>query len=813
MNLADLLVEGKAVIVDGAMGTLLQAQGLARGECPEGWNLLYPERVQAVHAAYLAAGAQIIETNTFGANRVKLAAYGLAAKVREINAAGVRLAREAAGGRALAAASIGPTGRLFAPWGDLTFEEAYAVFAEQAEACAAAGADILWVETMGELGEARAALLAARETGLPVVVTLTFSNGARTLTGTDPVTAAVVLTHLGAAAVGANCSGGAQELWPVLAEMARATALPLVVQPNAGLPRPEGGQSVFPVGPEEFAAWGKRFLDLGVALLGGCCGTTPAHIAALTAAVKGRAVPARSVIPGAALSSRSRTVFVGSGCPPLLIGERINPTGKKALATALKARAWDEVVALGRSQEEEGAGALDVNVGLPGGPEPELLRDAVRALGAQLGSPLVLDSANPQALAAALPEYPGRALINSVSGRPESLAAVLPLAKKYGAAVVALTLNEQGIPPRAEERVAVARRIVAAAEQAGLARQDVLVDCLTLTAGAAEAGPRETLRAVRLAKDLGLSTLLGVSNVSHGLPGRETLNSTFLAMALAAGLDAVIADPASTRIKETLLAGAALTGRDPGAKRYIETVAGKAPAAPKGGEVAREGEVNRSKGANLGQALRRGEKDALVRGVQEELAAGRDPLELLNTDLLPALGQVGEMYARGEYFLPQLLLSAEAMEAALGLLERAIGTAGVARAGRVALATVAGDIHDIGKNIVAALLRANGFQVVDLGRDVPPEEVVAAVAGGVDAVGLSALMTTTLPSLEQTVQAVKRAAPHLPVMVGGAVVTEEYARSIGADGYAADGVGAVALARQLIARAQQSKEVETDAHA
>lgn len=812
MNLFDLLADGKAVIADGAMGTLLQAQGLKRGESPESWNFIYPERVQAVHAAYLAAGAQIIETNTFGANRVKLAAYGLAAKVREINAAGVRLAREAAGGRALVAASIGPTGRLFAPWGDLTFEEAYAVFAEQAEACAAAGADVLWIETMGELAEARAALLAARETGLPAVVTLTFSDGARTFTGTDPVTAAVVLAHLGAAAVGANCSGGPKELWPVLAEMARATAVPLVVQPNAGLPRLEGGQSVFPVGPEEFAAWGRRFLELGALVLGGCCGSTPAHIEALAGAVKGGNVPGRSVIPGLALSSRSRTVFVGTGHPPLLIGERINPTGKKALAAALKARAWDEVVALGRAQEEEGAQALDVNVGLPGGPEPELLQGAVRALAAQLSSPLVLDSANPRALAAALPEYPGRALINSVNGRPESLAAVLPLAKKYGAAVVALTLDEKGIPPRAEERVAVAQKIVAAAEKAGLSREDVLVDCLTLTAGAAEAPPEETLRAVRLIKDLGLSTLLGVSNISHGLPERDAINSAFLAMALAAGLDAVIANPASARIKETLLAGAVLTGRDPGAKRYIEILAGKEQADPTSGKAAREGGTARTEEMSLGRALRLGEKEALVKGVRQALTAGRDPLELLNAELLPALSAVGEMYARGEYFLPQLLLSAEAMEAALKLLAEAIGTSAVARAGRVALATVAGDIHDIGKNIVAALLRANGFQVVDLGRDVPVERVVAAAKDGVDAVGLSALMTTTLPSLEETVRAVKKVAPHLPVMVGGAVVTEEYAKSIGADGYAPDGVGAVALAQRLIAQAKRKEEAK-DGHA
>lgn len=800
MKLSDLLAEGKAVIADGAMGTLLQAQGFAPGECPESWSLLYPERVQAVHAAYLAAGAKIIETNTFGANRVKLGAYGLAAKVREINTAAVRLARETARGRALVAASIGPTGRLFAPWGDLTFAEAYSVFAEQAQACAAAGADVLWIETMGELAEARAALLAARETGLPVVVTLTFGDGARTLTGTDPVTAAVVLSNLGASAVGANCSGGPRELWPVLADMARATAVPLVVQPNAGVPAALQGQSIFPVGPAEFATWGRRFLELGVCILGGCCGTTPAHIEALAAAVKGHSVPGRSVIPGLPVSSRSRTVFIGSEHPPLLIGERINPTGRKALAAALKSRAWDEVVALGRSQEEEGAGALDVNVGVPGGPEPELLRGAVGALAARLGSPLVLDSANPEALAAALPEYPGRALINSVSGRPESLAAVLPLAKKYGAAVVALTLDERGIPPRAEERVRVAQRIIASAEKAGLRREDVLVDCLTLTAGAAEATPLETLRAVRLAHDLGLSTLLGVSNVSHGLPGRETLNSAFLAMALAAGLDAVIANPAGLRIKETLLAGAVLTGRDPGAKRYVETLAGSAPAAAATPTAGQHAGARRWEEASLGWALSTGEKELLVRGVKQALATGRDPLEILNAELLPALNAVGEKYARGEYFLPQLLLSAEAMEAALKLLEETIGVAGAARAGRVALATVAGDIHDIGKNIVAALLRANGFQVLDLGRDVPVAKVVAATESGVDAVGLSALMTTTLPSLEETVRAVKKAAPHLPVMVGGAVVTAEYAQSIGADGYAADGVGAVALARRLVTR-------------
>ncbi|HHY92332.1 MAG TPA: dihydropteroate synthase, partial [Firmicutes bacterium] len=502
------------------------------------------------------------------------------------------------------------------------------------------------------------------------------------------------------------------------------------------------------------------------------------------------------------------------GHPPLLIGERLNPTGRKALAAALKVRAWDEVVALGRAQEEEGAAALDVNVGLPGGSEPELLQGAVRALGAQLGSPLVLDSADPLALSAALPEYPGRALINSVNGRPESLAAVLPLAKKYGAAVVALTLDGKGIPPQAEERVDVARRILAAAEEVGLSRDDVVVDCLTLTAGAAEAGPEETLKAVRQVKTLGLATALGISNISHGLPAREALNSTFLAMALAAGLDAVIANPAGTLIKETLLAGALITGRDPGAKRYIATFAAQATPPPVKGEVRWEGEGGRGPQIDLQAALRQGEKETLVQGVKAALAAGRAPLELLDSELLPALRQVGEMYARGEYFLPQLLLSAEAMEAALQLIEPALGGSAGASAGRIALATVAGDIHDIGKNIVAALLRANGFQVLDLGRDVPPEKVVAAARDGVDAVGLSALMTTTLPSLEETLRAVKRAVPHLPVLVGGAVVTSEYAERIGADGYAADAVGAVELARRLLSRTHpSSKGGEKNGHA
>jgi 5-methyltetrahydrofolate--homocysteine methyltransferase len=790
MDLRDLLAGCRAVVLDGAMGTMLQAQGLKPGECPESWNSSYPERVKAVHQAYLAAGAGIIETNTFGANRVKLGAYDLAEKVQEFNAAAVRIAKEAACGKALVAASVGPTGRLWEPWGDLGMDEALSIFREQVTACAEAGADLFLIETMAEVAEARAALIAARETGLPVVVTLTFTESGRTLTGTDPATAALTLANLGASAVGANCSGGPAELWPALAEMARVVALPLVVQPNGGLPHLQGGHSVFPVGPEEFASWGECFLEIGVQVLGGCCGTTPEHIAALLDRVAGRFVKERKPVSGLALTSRSRAVFTGTAHLPLLIGEGINPTGKKRLAAALKARAWEEVVALGYSQEKAGAGALDVNVGLPGEPEEELLCGAVKALAARLTSPLVLDSANPAALAAALPEYPGRALVNSVNGSPESLEQVLPLAKHYGAAVVALTLDEKGIPRTAEDRFRVARRIMEAAKKAGLSSQDILVDCLALTAGAAEASPMETLRAIRLVKELGLGTILGISNVSHGLPERETLNGTFLAMALAAGLDAVIANPESSQVQKVLMAGAVLTGRDPGAQRYLEGYA--AAVTPAG-----DGAIAKKENPDLGLALLVGNKGALTQGVRAALARGEDPLELLHAELLPALNQVGEKYARGEYFLPQLLLSAEAMEAAFGLLEQALGSFVSGQAGRVVLATVAGDIHDIGKNIVAALLRANSFQVLDLGRDVSPEKIVAAAQAGADVVGLSALMTTTLPSLERTVHALKAAVPHVPVMVGGAVVTAEYAAGIGADGYAADGVGAVALARRL----------------
>lgn len=781
------------ILFDGAMGTMLQARGLRAGELPERLNLTHPDVVRAIHAEYVAAGADVITANTFGANARKLAeAHDASTTVEAVVTAGIRLAREA--GAKAVALDVGPLGALLQPMGTLSFDDAYALFAEQIRAGEAAGADLILIETMSDLLEAKAALLAAREhTSLPVFVTVTFSADGRTFLGADPKNAAVTLSALGADAVGLNCSLGPAEAAPLVREILEYATVPVMVQPNAGLPRIEGDRTVYDVTPEDFTACCADLADAGVTVFGGCCGTTPAFTAALRAMLDSR-TPAPHII-------RRRTVFTGTGSVIELegdnvavIGERINPTGKKKLKEALRCHDDAYVVGEAISQQEAGADLLDVNAGLPEIDEPATLRRLIGAIQAVSPLPLQIDSADPTALEAAVRVYCGKPILNSVNGKEESLAAVLPIARRYGAAVVGLTLDENGIPATAEGRLAIARRILDRALALGIPREDVLIDCLVLTASTNQAQVRETLRGVSLVKrELGLRTVLGVSNVSFGLPARETLNAAFLSAAFGAGLDMPILNPLAPAYRTAVAAHRVICGQDVGAVAYIEAAptltAGPAPSAAPAPETTATPD-------GLRGYIVSGRKKETAEAVSALLASAA-PMEIINTHLIPALDEVGARFERGSLFLPQLIAAADAAGAGFEVI-RAAAPAASRNRGEILLATVKGDIHDIGKNIVRMLLENYGYAVVDLGRDVDPAEIVRTTRErGIRLVGLSALMTTTVKAMQETVSALRAAGADCRVMVGGAVLTPEYAEMVGADFYARDAAEAARIAAEV----------------
>ena len=783
---ADFFKQG-IVLLDGAMGTVLQQRGLPPGGKPELLNFTDPELLRSIYREYIAAGSQILCANTFGASTPKLAGTGRT--VDEVVSAAVAIAREAAAGTDVKVSlDVGPLGELLEPMGSLTFEGAYGYFQEIALAGERAGADLVSIETMTDLYEAKAALLAVKEnTRLPVFVTMSFEADGRTFTGCTLSSMARTLEGLGADAIGLNCSLGPDKLAPFLAELCACTRLPVIAKPNAGLPDPVTGR--YGMGPEEFAAALLPCLEAGVTIFGGCCGTSPDYIRRLRAALDGKAPAPRRC--------RRESFLCTPPCPvPLdgvrIIGERVNPTGKKRFQQALLEDDLDYILDVAVQQEEAGADILDVNVGFPGVDEASMLPRVVKKLQSVVSLPLQLDSSSPEALEAGLRVYNGKAAVNSVNGDPESLARILPIVKKYGAAVVGLTLDQNGIPQTAEGRVAIARRILDAALARGIPAEDVWIDCLTLTVSAQQEQAAETLKAVRaVTEELGLRTVLGVSNISFGLPSRGLITRSFLTQALAAGLTLPILNPNQREMLDAVAAFRALSGEDAHCRAYVERFAG-ADAAP--------APVKPGQDMTLEDAILRGLKGDAGRLARQALEA-EDGLSLVEGRLIPALDRVGEGYETGRLFLPQLLSAAQAAQAVFEAVRAHLADKGDApvKKGRIAVATVRGDIHDIGKNIVKTVLENYGYDVADLGRDVPPEDIVeAAAAKQIPLVGLSALMTTTLPAMEETTRLLK-ALPNPPVVwVGGAVVTPEYARSIGADYYARDAKQSVEIAKKVL---------------
>lgn len=768
-------------IFDGGMGTMLQTAGLQTGHYPEKLNLTNAEEVKAIHAAYAAAGSDIISTNTFGASRRKMG-EDPAPYIR----AAVRNAKEAAAPYgAKVALDVGPLGVLLEPFGEVSFEEAYQDFVEIVRVGAAAGVDLILIETMSDLLEMKAALLAAKEhTDLPVFATMTFGEDGKTFLGTDPAAAAVMLTSLGADVIGVNCSLGPDALMPAVVTLLETTHLPIMVQPNAGLPRLVDGRTVFDVEPEEFASFARKFLDIGVAIIGGCCGTTPAHIKELRALVDGRAPDKRERREVCCLSGWQGVVECGKDTIRT-VGELLNPTGRKKLTDALRSKNWSYVSELAIEQQEDGADFIVVNAGLPDIDQSEALPAMVLAVQKVCTLPLVIDCSDPVALEKALRVCRGRPILNSINGSENSIREILPLAVKYRTGLIVLALEDGGIADTAEGRRDAALRVAKQAEAAGVLKEDIFIDCLALSASVAQKDVLVASDAIRLVRKDGYKTALGVSNVSFGLPDRDALNCAFLAVCLAAGLNIAIVNTGSTRIMTTVDAARVLTGEDRGCESYLRR--GK-----------KMDGMEKRQDVSLESMIESGRKND-VPDMVENLLETETPLQIINGRIIPALNRVGDAYEAGDLFLPQLMASADAVKSAFGVLEQHMPVDSADK-GTIVLATVRGDIHDIGKNIVKMLLENYGYRVIDLGRDVSEDTLVAAtLESGAKLVGLSALMTTTALNMKSAICALRDAGADCKVMVGGAVVTQGFAHQIAADYYSKDAAHAAKIAAEVFA--------------
>ncbi len=799
MNILDLLGK-KLLFFDGGMGTMLQKNGMKGGEIPELLNITNENLIYSIHEEYLRAGADIITTNTFGANPLKADALGGSLDV--IIAAAVGIARRAVNAYSapekprFVAFDIGPTGRLLEPLGDLSFDECYEQFAKVAVTAEKTGADLVIIETMSDTLEAKAAVLAVKEnTHLPVFLTMTFDESYKTLTGADVRVMSAIFEGLGVDCLGINCGLGPAQIADMMEELAKVSSIPIMAQPNAGLPQIVNGETVYNVDPVQFGNECERIAKCGASVLGGCCGTTPEHIREL---VKKCAdyVPVVEEKDFTVAASYSKAVYLDER--PVIIGERINPTGKKKFQQALRERNIDYILNEAFSQRDAGAHILDVNVGLPEIDECDMMEKAVKAISAAVNLPLQIDSSDPATVERALRIYNGKPMVNSVNGKAESMAAIFPIVKKYGGVLVGLCLDEDGIPPTAEGRFKIAEKIAAEADKYGIARKNLVMDALTLTISAQQTESAETIKALRMIKErLGIKTVLGVSNISFGLPRREIINGTFFALALNNGLDACIINPCADAMINTYRAYRALTCIDADCKDYVAAYAG----------TKSQTTVTRAETAETAEKPTDELYDIIVRGLKEQSYASTvkrlettEPMDIINNTLIPALDAVGKEFEKGTMFLPQLMMSAETVKNSFDAIKTHIEASGTKQEpkGKIVIATVKGDIHDIGKNIVKVLLENYGYEVYDLGKDVPPEAIVAALKEhGARLCGLSALMTTTVVSMEDTIKAIRAAGLDVKVFVGGAVLTQEYADMIGADKYCRDALASVNYANEF----------------
>lgn len=825
MNIREFkeLTEKGLVFLDGATGSNLMKRGMPAGACPEKWILENPQALIGLQREYVKAGTNILYAPTFTANRIKLAEYGLEGHLAKINRQLVALSKEAAEGRALVAGDITMTGRQLIPMGDMDFEELIEVYKEQIRVLEEAGADLLVVETMMSLQETRAALIAAKEVcSLPVMATLTFEPDGRTLYGTDGLTAAITLEKLGACAIGANCSTGPDRMLPLIRSIAQAVEVPVIAKPNAGMPSLNSrGETVYNMDADTFASEMIHLVEAGAGILGGCCGTTPEYISKMTMVLADKKPVRREKPQGMRyLTSERKTVAFGLDAPFMVVGERINPTGKKALQAQLREGNLDMVLSFAEEQEECGAKLLDVNVGMSGIDEKEMMLKVLDEVTVASSLPLSLDSSHVDVLEAALRKYPGRALINSISAEKEKLEKLLPIAKKYGAMFILLPLSDEGLPADLEEKINIIEEISQKAFEIGMAREDIIVDGLVATVGANPQAAKEVLETIRYCKEKGFATICGLSNISFGLPERGFVNTAFLTMAIQAGLTMAIANPSQELLMNVAFASDLLMNKEEADTRYIERMAlyrerqpVMAPAVQKKPqqEEKASGGSQSAPPSSLTQAIPgqqeqvyldvlKGNRKQIGEHTREAVDAGKAPAAILNDMLLPAINEVGELFDKGKYFLPQLIASAEAMKLSIEYLEPLLATgAQKQKMPVVVIATVAGDIHDIGKNLVALMLKNYGFQVFDLGKDVPRETIIeAAKEHQASIIALSALMTTTMQEMKRVVDYAREQKVKARIMIGGAVITQEYADDIGADGYSRDAAEAVRVAKRLI---------------
>ena len=803
------------IILDGATGSNLQKQGMPAGVCPEQWILQHREIMIALQREFVDAGSNIVYAPTFTANRIKLKEYGLESQLRQMNLDLVALSKEAVGDRAYVAGDLTMTGEQLAPLGRLDFEELIDIYKEQINYLVEAGADLLVVETMMSLQETRAALIAAKEVcDLPVMATMTFESDGRTLYGTDAITAAVVLESLGADAVGTNCSTGPDKMVDIVRSMAEVTTIPIIAKPNAGLPSlDEKGNTVYDMEAEEFGICMKALVEAGAAIIGGCCGTTPEHIRALQRHAGDMQIVHRKPSDMRFLTSERQTVSFGLSDNFIIVGERINPTGKKKLQEQLRAGNMDMVVDFAEEQEACGAGILDINMGMSGVNEKELMLKAIETVGGITSLPLSLDSSHVDVLEAALRRYPGRALINSISYEKAKLDALLPIAKKYGAMFVLLPLSDEGLPKNLDEKINIIEKIQTRAYELGMRQEDIVVDGLVATVGANKNAAVETLQTIRYCKQNGLATICGLSNISFGLPERSFVNAAFLTMAIQAGLTMAIANPSQDLLVSCAFASDLLLNKEGADLRYIQLMEAVRAKREAMGETAAVNTGIRMQMAAQGAVqaggsvkdklyadVLKGNGASIVEDTKKALSEGHEAKELLDDILLKAINEVGELFDKGKYFLPQLIASAEAMKASIEYLEPLLSTgSSEEEMPTVVIATVEGDIHDIGKNLVALMLKNYGFRVIDLGKDVPKEKIIeAAKEHHAQVIALSALMTTTMQQMKHVIDYAKDNKTDAKIIVGGAVITQEYADEIGADGYSKDAADAVKLTKRIL---------------